>query len=150
MDRPQLTRRIRLAASVFFTMIVVAICVLWFRSHSRCDYVQRVNISSLFICSECGILYLSYSPHSVGAPGITRTGWKVGSEVVDPSSARLSLLIIDSRRRVAIPHWVALCVTVATGLTVVARMTAEFSLYSLILATTFVAVVLGLVHWYMR
>ena len=35
MDRPQLIRRLRIAASVFFAVVTVALCVLWVRSYWR-------------------------------------------------------------------------------------------------------------------
>ena len=39
MDRPQLIRRLRIAATVFFAVVAIGICVLWVRSYRVADAV---------------------------------------------------------------------------------------------------------------
>lgn len=42
---PGKLRRVHIAASVFFGLLTVALCLLWVRSYWRCDIVSRLDIS---------------------------------------------------------------------------------------------------------
>lgn len=56
MDRPQLIRRLRIAASVFFAVVTVAMCVLWVRAHWKVDsvYGPIINATHLVFTSRHG------------------------------------------------------------------------------------------------
>jgi hypothetical protein len=56
MGSPQLIRRLRIAASVFFALIAVGLCVLWVRSYWRADQCFHVGTKYTLLLSNYGHL----------------------------------------------------------------------------------------------
>jgi hypothetical protein len=46
MDKQIAIRRVRIAVSVCFGLLTLALCVLWVRSYYRCDVISRCEVSS--------------------------------------------------------------------------------------------------------
>ena len=152
---PQRFRRTRIAVSVFFGVVAVAIVMLWWRSYSYLDYLQCqvTDAHSLSVISRGGVArfkvlipaYLDLEP------GTTVSPWDVGSAPIlgqtFPQESRSSFSAHTSPEgwTVTFPHWIA--AVVAGLLSAVAGLGSrvKFSLRTLLLATTLVAVVLGLI-----
>lgn len=144
MDRPTLIRRLRIAASVFCAVVAVALCVLWVRSYWRRDHVQGPwrDSGTINFWSSPGQLTIgtvrkpSSSWHlktlkypDAWLPPPVRWGWggnALGTTVYFPQRVLVVVFALLS----AAP-WIR----------------PRFSLRDLLIATTLVAVVLGLEVW---
>jgi hypothetical protein len=155
MDRPQLIRRLRIAASVFFAAVTVALCVLWVRSHwmghswelgfgttsARCVAVVGQIGAGVELRKPGQWIFdfdLYWLDNDVRQKTARLTTYGFGY-IVDPN---LSLLIV--------PLWLPIGVTATTawacGCCQIHQFR-RFSLRTLLIATTLVAVVLGLGVW---
>jgi hypothetical protein len=151
MDRPQLIRRLRIAVSVSFAVVAVALCVLWVRSYWRCDRVIWTDDAGTFAVSTLqGELTIEMLNVRVLLP----EGWSRGSfKVYDGDDNSFS----DNERRTLLgfgwktgsgsivadfPIWF-LALTCAA----LPWISLRFSLRTLLIATTLVAVVLGMGVW---
>lgn len=139
MDRPQHIRCLRIAASVFFAVVTVALCVLWVRSYQWNGFFYRVDNGNLTtIGLNKGQVYLTHS-HGMAQPSFSR-GWSY-------RGVRAALPATTSKQRLS---WVcpfSIFTTVATVGVIAPWIRNRFSLRTLLIATTLVAVVLGLGVW---
>ena len=149
---PMKYRKVRIAWSVEWGLIVVLLCVLWVRSYSTLDKVSRISAVGTF--QEIGItsatVYYSKMTNVevVGAPYPTqpwrhksRTNWWSNQSTF---SRRVSPNGLVFR----MPIWAP-----AVSLAFVASMpwlSPRFSLRTFLLAMSLVAVVLGLSVWAVR
>jgi hypothetical protein len=149
MDQQAAIRRVRIAASVFFGVLTVALCVLWVRSHYRGDTVV-FGISDhrgFVVDSSSGILfvnYLHYFGSETSTPKVMLSKWWVGSA---PPGEFLTAWVneVGGTTYVKFPH-LLLALTSGT-LAAACWLRLRFSLRATLTATTLVAVVLGLVVW---
>lgn len=145
-------RRLRIAVSVVFGVLTLLLVVLWVRSYWRSDVVYCPVGRQVIVNSLCGIFQVNIMPNDA------RTGWGPGwgwnSFAFDDMSeqrtnqqswAWYSYAGITS---VSFPVWsvILLCWLAA----VAAYRTPRFSLRTMLIATTLVAVVLGLIAWSLR
>lgn len=138
---------LRVGLSVFFAFVTAALCVLWMRSYQFADTIYP---SKALITSEQGELQMSWSGDR---PQTSQ--WIYIRPVVVWNPSQKSFLPRPSplfgwqygRNRVSahFPHWSVLMVT--TGLAIIPWLKYSFSLRTLLVATTVVAVVLGLAVW---
>jgi hypothetical protein len=142
-------RKLRIAWSVVWAVAAVLLIVLWVRSYWRDDFVSNLDTSlfATFIGSHCGELYYSQSDWSRDALPSNSHGWRYQSI---PQSAPYKKLWQSSMKangilRLGIAHWVL--ILLAVPLTAIPWLRWRFSLRTLLIATTFVAVVLGLAVW---
>ncbi len=144
-------RKLRIAWSVFWGLAAVLLVVLWVRSYWQTGCFERQSPPSFFIHSQRGQLtFMS------GLPERVRLGMLNGNMYFNPatispppvwgfgaakSAGIISLLFL--------PYWpVVLLAAVLAAAPWLHRL--RFSLRTLLIATTLVAVVLGLVVWAAR
>jgi hypothetical protein len=151
MDRPQLIRRLRIAASVFFAVVAVALCMLWVRSYWQSNILFRVDSNGMLTTfgSNSGYAYLvrrdiSRVPLLFKKPH----GWKLDAGEAYSTATSGSAAWPELTRQkgtVTIPYWCL--VAVLAGAAAIPVLPTRFSLRTLLIATTLVAVVLGLGVW---
>jgi hypothetical protein len=121
----------------------VLLIVLWVRSYSNDDYLEHYNNSTdgVALGSIRGVVYLSHTVEFAnGAP----PRWEFGSYPVDYNTERpLWFSWGLSPLNLIAPHWLftGLCTIVAAA----SWMRSRFSLRTLLIATTLVAVVLRMI-----
>lgn len=157
MDKRAAIRRVRIAVSVFFGGLALTLCMLWVRSHSHLDYLQCQVTDALFLSaiSRGGIARLEvFTPPFDLEPGTTISPWDFGSRPLLESTLQ------DSQRwfsahgspeswTLVLPLWIA--VAVAGLLSAIAwSARANFSLRTMLIATSLVAILLGLGVWLTR
>lgn len=152
MDRPQLIRRLRTVASVFFAVVTVALCVLWVRSYWQIDWLKvgRPTMAASFHSIRGNVLI------DIGRPTVDNVN---GYGSFDRSEDwrfvaldRGTLLGFKFDRykggcQIIAPLWglAAVAATFATASFIM--VPTSFSLRTLLIVTTLVAVVLGLGVW---
>lgn len=155
MDRPQLIRRLRIAASVLFTVVAVALCLLWMRSYWVADAVFKsvTRNSAVNVNSNCGIISIYVLRE--GFWGNYRGGQLTVSHGPPADSQDLLRELFQFGIQDNGPHhWLyfphsALVLVFGTAAAISAWMpsSSRFSLRTLLVVTTLVAVVLGLGVW---
>jgi hypothetical protein len=158
-------RRLKIAWSVFFTLLTVALCVLWVRSYWWLDGVTRgvpdgAGYKLISLKGELGLW--RYSSHI----GATIVGWHRGvmpAADLSALSAREMLpgvIVISYVRPIVKTNWpyaviaphsflIGLFATIGVS-PWLSWFKLRFSLRSMLIATTLVAVVLGIVAYAMR
>ncbi|MGD9632266.1 MAG: hypothetical protein AB7G28_25845 [Pirellulales bacterium] len=150
-----MARRIRIAASVFFGLLTVALCVLWVRSYWRVYSVVLPfsNVHQLIVMSSPGVIYFSFDSSG------DQHNWDAFTLSVDESASEywakwpkwrwlLYARPGEANRDLAIfvatwfPILLSFALTICTWLPF-----RRFSLRTLLIATTLVAVALGLEVW---
>lgn len=151
---PHRFRGTRIAVSVFFGLLTVVWSVLWAASYlGHASFMGRLPNGSFSTQSYLGSAVLYIGPsllpwrfgyyHPEETPEI-HTKYHTGAHFV------FQLDMTSEVRRVRIPHWFA--VIVCGILTVIPWLpsSSRFSLRSLLIATTLVAVVLGFIVYVLR
>jgi hypothetical protein len=166
MDMPTAIRRVRIAVSVFVGVCALAVLVLWVRSYSRYDRFEITDFSSRYVyfVSIYGRVTVGQSTYrSIATNGLSRTRFKSGPAMevydglelfgefkTDPHS-RLQGHFAARINELGAPHWaIALCFLLFAVAPSARYFAARFSLRTMFIATTLVAVVLGLGVWLVR
>lgn len=155
MDRPRLTRWLRITASAMFLILCGLLIVLWVRSYSWMEQVsgplsqtRHLRVNSI----EGGLLVqLYYHPSAYR----DRT-WRVGGQPrmrpgVSPSPFRIGseFRLID--RGVEFPHWFLVLLSAALAYVPwLPWWSIRFSIKTLLILTAVVAACLGLIVWMVR
>jgi hypothetical protein len=155
-----MARKLRIAASVFFAVLTVALCVLWVRSYWWVDSISRqAETIDLEIVSRSGKLsFMRYV--CVPKIEVVYTNWHVRSHPVNSKvghgfyyiedAEKFPFALIRSGRfaTVSMPYW---CPVITTVLLAVLPwflwLTKQLGPRRMLVATTLVAVVLGLGVW---
>ena len=107
MDKQAVIRRVRIAVSVFFGVLTVALCVLWVRSYWRIDHIRAYGSTSPTIGYREGRLCLE-SEHNGRYPG-----WEAESVpvTIPESLATISFGLSRKFTIARIPFWlpIVLC-----------------------------------------
>ena len=150
-------RRLRISASVFFAVLTVALCVLWVRSYRCMDGISAVsanNAGTEFISSVGGLSYVKLSD----ATGFQPAGWWRSASILPAWNTpqfgwrTVRGMIRGNILQIWMPYWFVTAISgslalVACPWTVVSY---RFSLRTMLIATTLVAVVLGIVAYSTR
>ena len=152
-------RKLRIAWSVAWGMVAVLLCALWLRSYFVADAAQwsATKWTGFQFTSQRGQLTgrrcdLDGAGHHGGMDfpdwrwSLSRPGsFSNGPTTLGFNLAHLSFYI-------AFPYWaiVAACLVLAFAPVLIRHQRYRFSLRTLLIATTLVAVVLGLVVWSVR
>jgi hypothetical protein len=156
MDRPQLIRRLRIAASVFFAVVTLALCVLWVRSYWFRDVIHcRTSGSSVIVFASMKgrLIAYDYELPSVASQWNLKSAKIVNGEYYWADEAQyrgfFGLLVkdVNDSRLFGAPHWFFVSSTVAVAVVTWTRCSTRFTLRTLLIAITLVAVVLGLGIW---
>ena len=142
-------RRVRIAVSVFLGVVAVALCVSWVQSYWWDDSLTvKIGDRTIWVESLDGIIFMAVDPHwypynrwfineaSESRPnGLPRMmGFGLGED-------------FTRGYFVAIPHWFAILVTMALAASNNRSIRFQFSVRSILVAMTLVAVILGLAVW---
>jgi hypothetical protein len=152
-------RKLRIAWSVFWGLAAVLLIVLWVRS-----YWWRINIQLPPVASRAFQVTLLTGNMSVGYYSLLtkrdRDDWLAIFENYHWSNPRFKiwemesswrLTFGDSNRRdvcVRFPYWLAILFLTCASVVSWMPQRIRFSLRTLLIATTLVAVVLGLIVWW--
>lgn len=149
MDRPQLIRRLRITASAFFAVVTVALCVLWVRSCTWADIFNRQSASHWSMVSTRGAIVLSKRALSPNVQRLPRWKYRLTPREPGPLYHSYRTQGTTNGWRVIVPYWMPLTIAFGALLVTFPRSTlpTRFSLRTLLIATTIVAVVLGLGVW---
>jgi hypothetical protein len=156
MDKQAVIRRVRIAGSVFFGVVTVVLCMLWVRSYWCRDVIRcRTSGSNVIVfASMKGSLFA----YDYVLPNIAPL-WELKTiEIVnggyfwaDEAQYRgiLGFIVKDvlESRILGAPHWFFVLSTVAISTAPWIRYTTRFSLRTMLIATTLVAILLGLGVW---
>lgn len=145
MDKPLAIRRVRVAVSVFFGLLTVLLCVLWVRSFWRHDNLSRHSGRSLTMVSVNSgeAIFIRYPDLGPSHPIAFRS--RAASE---PPTRRFS--VEEGDIIVVVPAWCYAILSSLTGAVLcMARMdyVRRFSLRTMFMATTLLAIMLGLGVW---
>lgn len=171
MNRPRLVRALRIAWSVMWGIACVLLCVLWVRSYWHADYLRgTLKFDNLQIVSDAGRLLYTYEHGDYFGNGFS---WLI-NESVDVESDREQLpflanwvgVDIDTYTpsikagfcagetvlgyAIMVPHWFAALTIGTLGALPWLRWSKRFSLRTLLIATTLIAVGSGLIVWSMH
>jgi len=161
---PMRFRRLRIAVSVCFGVVTVALCVLWVRSYWFIDRYgsDKVCGRSLILASTLGHVTVGIRrwpngpiPHDMVGLAIQSTdGWQMVYKRHGPllRSYTFPTYFAATHQGFVAPHW-AFAITFAIvafapwAKFIGPPLSARFSLRALLFAMTLVAVVLGLIVW---
>jgi hypothetical protein len=146
-NTPMRFRKLRIAWSVFWGLACVVLIVLWVRSYRYGDRLRTENFTHedsqkrLYVVqSGRGFVRLSVAKQDA------RGEWAISYR---PSKLfGLGLSRTNSSTTVNVPYWFPMIVSAAMAFTPWVNW--RFSLRTLLIATTLVAVVLGLIAWSIR
>jgi hypothetical protein len=148
---------LRIAVSVFFGLLTMALGILWVRSYQKCEGAA-VTYAHLY-CS-----FMSY-------PGTIGAGLRISNQPLPFKGYLISYIPTQLQRRhlsttatygfrtrqaanvqsVRVPHWFASMLVASIAVAPwLSHFTIRFSLRTLLIATTLAASVLGLMVWASR
>lgn len=143
---------LRNAVSVVCVVACVLFLALWVRSYWRQDYAHCPLRSQdmLSLHSYQGRLWINAGQRSFATTGFFPTGWGIGSYAISQRQRNVQLPMwnYSSDRlssHILLPHWLPTVILGALVAIFGIRLTYRFSLRALLIATTLIALVLGLV-----
>jgi hypothetical protein len=152
MELSHLTRQLSAAVSLFFAVAAVALCVMWVRSYRTCDVfsIRDAKIGLYTnLGSDSGTFYVQRSTvELIPYPGDSLPRFSYGRLNPSPPQAVFvwnSNFAIGRPIGISFPYWLPICV--AAGIAAFPWLHFRFSLRTLLITTTLVAVVLGLGVW---
>ena len=143
MNRPRVVRYLRIAISASCLIACVLLIALWVRSYYRNDRIIRSSKASItLISSNRGLFHVEQA-----WPYRGETQWeRESSRPHTDHNPAFAWMWLDTFRSVQCPIWFLLLPGASFGVTPWVRW--RFSLRTLLIATTLVAVVLGLFVWH--
>jgi hypothetical protein len=144
MNRTKLIRSLRIGWSALFGLLAVLLCVLWVRSYWRHDTLHgwKSNKVVFSIGSEIGVIGFMWDQRPA------RYTWRArladGGDIPLFSNSRTT----TGETMMNFPIWLPIILLCSIG--AVPWLPYRFSLRTLLVATTLVAVVLGLIVWAAR
>jgi hypothetical protein len=145
-------RKLRIAWSVAWGLACILLIALWVRSERFCDLISKTDSSSRIttFCSSDGKLWfgreLTTRAHKPPTFKPKTNDWKYTLiEVAGNAEPRAFVFRFTSKtQKVQLPYAVPILFCIGAGM---APWIRRFSLRTLLIATTLVAVVLGLIVW---
>ena len=139
-------RRLRIATSVLFGIVTVALCLLWVRScYARDEFVVsgKSGTRTTIATDRGGILLMRLSNMR------NWDGWKYRSTNPSPLPPKYNWEYTQDRKWLVAPIWGFCIAAFAIAFASVApwQRAASYSVRTMLIATTLVAVVLGLGVW---
>jgi hypothetical protein len=148
--------KLRIAWSVAWGVVAVLLCVLWVRSYFHEDRASgRVFSTGIRFYSSRGwlVLFKNRAPLQAAYPWSIELG---GEHWLQPADSRLgfsSPLAFFGRAatsHISLPHWLVILVALIACSLPWMHWPKRFSLRTLLIAITFIAVALGFVVWVSR
>jgi hypothetical protein len=138
-----MARKVRIGVSVFFGVLAVALCVLWVRSYLVRDYVQFSARGAVHVHSSCGMIeyswlasrpkaweYSTFPPHDYGDWKLHNL-WRTGR----------------TYQHALVPFALVVGTTIVATLLPWSGAVRQFSLRTLFITTSIIAILLGLAVW---
>jgi hypothetical protein len=153
MQSSQLIRRLRIAASLFFATLAVALCVLWVRSYWYHELVLcSFDQNFVLIVSQPGGFGFSIIPEESVDPWIIyrqpASEWWASEEGQWRAQSWGGFYINFRQTPIVVaPYWFWLLIPATLAALFWRNPLPRFSLRTLLIATMLVAVVLGLGVW---
>jgi hypothetical protein len=147
-------RKLRIAWSVFWGLAAVLLIVLWVRSYSRYDCVTRFDANRVRTSLDSGSAVICFAQFDYGKRSpvpILTYGWRwersqpIAEADAKPTGPSFQWDHEPVGLGVSFPHWFPVLVFAALAMMPWVRWTKHYSLRTLLIATTLVAVVLGVV-----
>src|SRR3954465_7996842 len=143
-------RKLRIAWSTVCGAVCLLLIALSARSFERCEVISmRTTNSEVTLGSNDCTLYairtlplLLPAKLGVAAPTVTPAGWTHTSSKATATLKQVQFDLTPGRELIKLPDWLLLVVSIAA--TGAPWLGSRFSLRTLLIATTMVAVVLGL------
>jgi hypothetical protein len=153
-------RKLRIAWSVAWGVVAVLLCVLWVRSYWWFDPIRlsypkglsaqitswdgHISIRPTFRSND---IFERYSPSYLQNPVIVKDEF---GRVADAKWIYVLRYPTDGFNEIYIPHWMVAVLMGGIAVAPWIHLRKRFSLRALLIATTLVAVLLGLVVWASR
>ena len=165
-DRQLKYRKLRIAWSVAWSIVAVLLIALWVRSYSKWDQLSGEAIDNTWILARslhgeialCGgydavspLVPLDWSTHSnlqVRDQFVTADNGSIGTSLEGRGTLGFCLIAGNSSLNVFFPHWFPPVLVLAIA--AIPWLRWRFSLRTLLIATTLVALVLGIIVWLSR
>jgi hypothetical protein len=150
-------RRLKIAWTVFFAVLTVALCVLWVRSYWRYDgmacYENEYEVTTLG-SNRGAVSFIKTTLSPRRNPNVTaprnntgKRGWYRFSVASTPSPM-LRLALSDGITKIYIPHLFAILLVAAIASA--PWLPFRFSLRTLLIVTTLISVALGIAAYSTR
>jgi hypothetical protein len=142
--------KLRIAWPVFSGLAAVLLIVFWVRSYWIYDYGYkgRGNGLHLTVGSNDGALFLINMKLPFNGPTSPSPSWMFRSQKASDSRAPFELTLTPGNTRVRVPY-LSLVLPIA-AIAMAPWLRFQFSLRTLLIATTLVALLLGAVIWAIR
>ena len=158
MDKQAVIRRVRIAVSIFFGLLIVALCVLWMRSYFQREgiHIYVSNFGEIDTGSTSGrIRGMVVNDYSDSTNPSEFSYWSRPARQESPTSrpvVRKEGSWHFRRHEVGfeyiVPFWFpVLLISILVALAWLLPFPTNFSLRTMLIATTLVAVVLGVAAW---
>jgi hypothetical protein len=147
-----MARKLRIAASVFFGLLTLALVALWIRSYWWVDWLEaQRNGMYAAITSANGAIRIDRDSVDVSSPFSRLSSVRLD----DPTTHgwpnhTLKFAWNLPEALIVVPHWFVGTITVTIATWAATGWNGRFSLRTLLIATTLLAVVLGLGVWLIR
>ena len=145
MSRATITRSIRIAFSAFCGLVAILLAVLWVRSYWRCDAIRSPNHSATAILGRL-MIDKQYAIESLSNEFSPQLNNDVGYSSFPVNGITITDL---ERGGIALPLWMPTLLFSTLSLAPWLSLK-RYSLRTLLIATTLVAVILGIVLWSTR
>jgi hypothetical protein len=148
MDRPRILRLLRIAFSAACGIVCLLLIALWVRSYQRCDLISHYDGAGTnrTLGSNNGYAYFMHTDLTgvLMSQSFQRRGWLIGDTDVTDIPAKFGWESTKYQTTIRVPYiYILPVIGVATGIPWL-PWSKRFSLRTLLIATTLVAVVLGL------
>ena len=145
-------RKLRIAWTAWWGSVAVLLCVVWVRSYWKKDTIYRTyaNGSSHYFTSNNGVIHLSPWHRPLPLASLTNpTGWKLRSNEVDLKLGKF-WGFWPSGELFSLPYFAPVLFSTALSGTALISWSWRFSLRTLLIATTLIAVLLGIAVYLLR
>jgi hypothetical protein len=152
-------RRLRIAVSVFFALVAVAFAALWAYALGRFESVWRLgtNSSVTIVAIDQGILSMTHSTGGAERPTVTRWEWwgypvsslppAYANRIPESLWRQFRFQNSATTFHTSFPIWLPMAACALVAAFASAPWSRRFSLRTMLIATTLVAIVLGLAVW---
>jgi hypothetical protein len=152
MDKQAVIRRVRIAGSMFFGVLAVALLLVWPRSYFWIDGISRGSTQRNYVGASTlrGVFRVSSTTYPKHLPKLRQVEWSVHSDPGDDATYHRRGRHFDwrnneNRMRGSVPLWFLITISSVVAVAMWRLQYSQFSLRTMLIAMTLVAVVLGLI-----
>jgi hypothetical protein len=139
-------RKLRIALSVFFAVMALGLCALWARSYWYYDMLSRTGSNDIYTQLSSNWGYICFTRIDASStPAVRAHGWRLQATSANKNPARFQWIKDTELLQVNVPNW--FIVLTFAALSRLAWTGTRFNLRAMLIATTLVALLLGLTKW---